>query len=711
MTTSAQRKRWVELVDAINAARTEYYDEDAPKLTDAQYDELFLELRHLEAAHPELESNDSPTQTVGGGVSEGFEKVQHLERMYSLDNAFSREEVSEWLQRVGAHAILTELKIDGTAVDLVYRDGVLDTLATRGDGVVGEVVTYNAQFIESIPKKLKGKFPPVLEVRGEIYFPVADFNRINDEQRELELPVFANPRNTAAGSLRQRIDKRAAELADAKRGDVTSRSTAKIERLQAELDRAIARCAALRLIVHGIGVHEGLTVMSQSAMYKKLASFGLPTSDRIAVCENETQISEYIEHYHEHRHNLEHEIDGVVLKVDELAAQAELGWTSRAPRWAIAYKYPPEVVTTKLIDIQVQVGRTGRVTPFAVMEPVLVAGSTVARATLHNPDEVKRKGVLIGDTVYLRKAGDVIPEVLGPVEGDRDGSERAFRMPKKCPECGTAIAPAKEGDADWRCPNAKSCPAQLRERLFHIGSRGALDIEGLGYEAAVALLADDVIASEAELFALTADELRSSAFFVKGQDATLSKAGEKLLEQLEVAKNAPLWRVIVALSIRHVGPTAAAALATSFGSLEAIFNATEDELSSVDGVGAIIAESIIDWWSVPWHREIVNSWRDAGVRMEDEPVAHVSDVLNGVTVVITGTVPGYTRDGAAEAVTLRGGIATSSVSKKTDIVVAGPGAGSKRTKAESLGVPILDSEDFEVLLDSGVPAAMKLIQG
>jgi DNA ligase (NAD+) len=720
-TPDTARARWAELVDAVNAARTEYYQQDAPTLSDAEYDALYAELVALEATHPELVSGESPTQTVGGQRSEMFEPVEHLQRMYSLDNAFSDDELSAWLDRVESGLgrvpdLLCELKIDGLAVDAVYVDGVLRTLATRGDGRVGEDVTYNVRFIPAVPQRLvsaSGRpLPRLLEVRGEIFFPVEDFDRINAEQQDLGLPVFANPRNTAAGSLRQRVDRREAELAAVRgEGRTGERAEARIARLEAELGRAVARLENLRLTVHGIGAVEGVAITRQSEGYEVLADLGLPVSARARVHDSAAGVREFIAFYGEHRHDVEHEIDGVVVKVDEIALQQQLGETSRAPRWAIAYKYPPEVVRTRLLDIQVNVGRTGRVTPFAVMQPVKVAGSTVSMATLHNAFEVERKGVLIGDLVFLRKAGDVIPEVLGPVVEERDGTERAFVMPTRCPECGSELRPEKEGDKDIRCPNTRSCPAQLRERLFHVASRGALDIEGLGYKAAIALLDCGLVQDEGDLFLLTAADLLRCPFFTrepgKGESGPqLTENAKAMLANLAAARQQPLWRVIVALSIRHVGGPTAQALAREFGSLDALAAATPEQIAAAEGVGPIIAEALVEWFAEDWHRDIVEKWRRGGVRMADEVVDVGPQPLAGLTIVITGSLEGFTRDSATEAAAALGAKVASSVSKKTDLVVAGDNAGSKLDKALSLGVPVVGLAGFQALLAGGMDAAL-----
>jgi len=736
------RQRWALLAEQVEAARTAYYERDAPTISDAEYDVLFRELEALEATHPELSSGGSPTQSVGGVATAAFASIEHVQRLLSLDNAFDEEELRAWWERTVRDlghepGLLLELKIDGLAIDLVYRGGILATAATRGDGRVGEDVTANVGFIADIPQRLRrveGQVvPPLLEVRGEVFFPVARFTQINAEQVAAGLSPFANPRNTAAGSLRQRVDRRKQELAAAQAslaaaqaaGGPVGRTAETVRRLTEDYDRSVARLSGLRLTVHGIGAHEGVSVQTQSGSYDALRDLGLPTSGRAEVVAGIDDALAYIRSFEAGRHDLEHEIDGVVIKVDSLVDQDRLGATSRAPRWAIAFKYPPEVVRTRLRDIAVNVGRTGRVTPFAVMEPVVVAGSTVAMATLHNADEVSRKGVLIGDMVFLRKAGDVIPEVIGAVVEVRDGSERAFVMATHCPECGTALAPEKEGDVDIRCPNTRHCPAQLRERVFHVGSRGALDIEGLGYKAAVALLQCGLISDEAALFDLTPDGLAACEFFTRvaprarsGEAATgtrsdapespqrvLGANGELLLAELDKARSKPLWRVLVALSIRHVGPTAARALAVRFGSMQAIRSASLEELADTDGVGPVIAEALQEWFAVDWHAAIVKAWGAAGVRMADEVDLEAPKPLLGKTVVVTGTLPSMSRDEAKEAIIAAGGKAAGSVSKKTDYLVAGEKPGGKYDKAMALEVPILDEEGLRELLAAGAGQA------
>jgi DNA ligase (NAD+) len=715
--SDAARSRWRELVEIVEQARRRYHVEDSPTISDEEYDRAFRELLDLERDHPELQSADSPTQNVGGERSEMFEPVEHLLRMQSLDNAFDEDELRQWAGRIERDLghlpeLLCELKVDGLAVDLVYEEGRLRSLATRGDGRVGEDVTYNVRFIPGIPTTLRDgdvSVPRLVEVRGEVYFTVADFEQINATQLDLGRSPFANPRNAAAGTLRQRTDRREEKVAEARTRSTTDRGRGALERLVDDLDRSTAQLSRLRLIVHGLGVLEGHSFATQSEAYTALAAWGLPTSDRVRVVPDLAGVLEYVLHHGEHRHDVEHEIDGVVIKVDDIAVQGRLGSTSRAPRWAIAYKYPPEVVRTRLLDIQVNVGRTGRVTPFAVMEPARVAGSTVSMATLHNQHEVKRKGVLIGDLVFLRKAGDVIPEVIGPVVEERDGDEREFVMPTHCPSCGSALAPAKEGDVDIRCPNTRTCPSQLRERVFHVAGRGAMDIEGLGFKAAMALLDARLIVDEGDIFSLDRDTLLRSEFFTRaagrGEDGVqLTANAERLLQEIQTAKQRPLWRVLVSLSIRHVGPTAAQALAREFGDIDAIASASHERLSAVDGVGGIIATALLEWFAVDWHREVVEKWRAAGVRMVEERDDSPRP-LEGITVVITGTLEGFTRDGATEAVQGLGGKVSGSVSKKTHFVAVGDNPGSKFDKAVSLGVPVLDAAAFRILLEQGPEAA------
>ncbi|MGD9526161.1 NAD-dependent DNA ligase LigA [Pseudonocardia sp.] len=779
-------ERHARLAAEVADHQFRYYVLDAPVISDGQFDELWRELLAIEEEHPELVAPSSPTQRVGGGFTTEFGAQAHLERMLSLDNAFTTDELLAWAERitrdVGAHGVhyLCELKIDGLAVNLLYEKGRLTRALTRGDGRVGEDVTLNMRTLAEVPERLRESaefpVPALVEVRGEVYFRLDDFAALNALMVEAGKPPYANPRNTAAGSLRQK-------------------------------DPRVTASRHLRLICHGFGKRDGFSPSRQSEGYAALRAWGLPVSERTVVLAGIDEVVAHVEYWGERRHDIEHEIDGVVVKVDEVVLQRRLGSTSRAPRWAIAYKYPPEEATTSLLDIQVNVGRTGRVTPFAVMEPVVVAGSTVSLATLHNADEVRRKGVLIGDRVVIRKAGDVIPEVLGPVVEARDGTQREFVMPTHCPECGTALVQQKAGDVDRRCPNARSCPAQLRERLFHVAGRGAFDIEGLGYEAAVAVLKAGVVQDEGDVFALTEEDLLRTELF-RTKAGELSVNGRKLLGNLEAAKDRPLWRVLVGLSIRHVGPTAAQALAREFRSMDAIEAAaaqaardtaaagvviTSDgsaaeelpgadgvvagdptvpddsgsaadlgggadvtpggadpdlagsdadvaadgdtaapdaaadavlaaaakaqrdaaraqakalaaalaPIAGVEGVGPTIAAAVRDWFTVDWHREVVAKWRAAGVRMVDEADTSVPRTLEGLSIVVTGSMEGFSRDEAKEAIAARGGRAAGSVSKKTAFVVAGDAPGSKYDKALEIGVPILDEAGFRVLLDEG----------
>ena len=667
------RREMANLAEEIRDHQYRYYVLDKPIISDAEFDELWKKLVKLENKNPELRDPHSPTLDVGGGFATHFEQFDHREKMMSLDNAFGDDELDAWFERVAkesrSNTWLCEVKVDGLAINLLYEKGRLVRALTRGNGTTGEDVTVNVKTIKSVPHELKGEFPAFVEIRGEVFFPIDKFNELNDALEESGKGAFANPRNAAAGSLRQK-------------------------------DPRVTASRPLAMVVHGIGASDGFASETQSSAYEAMKSWGLPTSARYKVAKTHAEVKEFISYYLEHRHDVEHEIDGVVIKVNERNQQKLLGFTSRAPKWAIAYKYPPEEVTTKLLDIRVSVGRTGRVTPFGFMEPVRVAGSTVTNATLHNIEEVQRKGVLIGDVVVLRKAGDVIPEILGPVVEKRIGTERAFVMPTQCPECGTKLRAISEGDVDIRCPNARSCPAQLRERIYYIGSRAALDIEVLGYEATNALLVDGLIEDEADLFSLSAKDLMKSSFFLK-KDGTLGANAEKLISALEAAKSRPLWRVLVALSIRHVGPTAAQALSNNFGSIDAISRATIEELSAIDGVGNVIAESIHEWFSEEWHRNIVRKWSKNGVVMEAVAVKSKPQTLAGLTLVVTGSLVNFTRDGATEAITERGGKAASSVSKKTDFVVVGEEPGSKASKAEELGVRIIDEAAFISLLENG----------
>ena len=671
------RHRITGLINEIRDHQFKYYVLDQPSISDAQFDDLLKQLQALEDKNPELRQADSPTLHIGGGFSTQFEQRDHIEKMMSLDNAFDLDELAAWFDRVEKEVTsptyLCEVKVDGLAINLTYENGQLVRGLTRGNGVTGEDVTLNVKTIKNLPHALVGeKIPSLIEIRGEVFFPIAAFNELNESLEESGKSLFANPRNGAAGSLRQK-------------------------------DPRISASRPLSVVVHGVGARGGINFDSQSQAYAVLKNLGLPTSDRFSVVSSRKEVEKFIEHYSKHRHDVEHEIDGVVIKVDSLAEQEKIGYTSRAPKWAIAFKYPPEEVTTKLLDIKVSVGRTGRVTPFAFMEPVKVAGSTITHATLHNSEEILRKGVLIGDVVVIRKAGDVIPEVLGPVIDRRTGKEKAFVMPSHCPECSTLLRAMTEGDVDIRCPNIQNCPAQLRERIYYIGSRAALNIDVLGYEAATALLDAKIIKDESDLFDLTHEKLMGSDFFTK-KDGTPGANIDKLLAALESAKKLPLWRTLVALSIRHVGPTAAQALASSLGSMDKVSKASAADLAEIDGVGATIAESIVEWFSIDWHSAIISKWSAAGVAMVDAPVKKPPQTLAGLTFVVTGGLNDFTRDGIAQTIADHGGKASSSVSKKTDYVLVGADPGSKLAKAQELGVAIIDEDQFKALLSKDQPA-------
>ena len=673
--SAAIRHQIQELSEEIRDHQFKYYVLDAPSITDAAFDKLWNQLLELERKYPQYKLESSPTLEVGGGFATAFTQHDHIEKMMSLDNVFDNDELDTWFDRIEKAGVkntwLCEVKVDGLAINLLYENGRLTRALTRGNGTTGEDVTLNIKTIKSVPTELSGKdLPATLEVRGEVFFPLQSFDDLNDSLEESGKPRFANPRNAAAGSLRQK-------------------------------DPKITASRPLDVVVHGIGAATGVKFDKQSSAYELLKGWGLPTSSRYKVVSNRKEVLAFIDQYEKNRHNVEHEIDGVVIKVNEIDAQSNLGFTSRAPKWAIAYKYPPEEVSTKLLDIKVSVGRTGRVTPFAYMEPVKVAGSTVTNATLHNAQEIVRKGILIGDTVLIRKAGDVIPEVLAPVIEKRTGAERAFVMPTKCPDCGSKLRAMSEGDVDIRCPNSQSCPAQVVERLFYIGSRSALDIDVLGYEAAAALLADKLVTDEGDLFSLTLKDLSKSDFFTK-KDGSISVIADRFVAGLELAKTRPLWRVLVALSIRHVGPTSAQALANKFGSIANIQKASADELANIDGVGGVIAEAIVEWFDVDWHKQIIRKWEKAGVALVDAPKEKIPQTLEGLTIVATGSLSGFTRDEITEAITSRGGKAASSVSSKTDYVVAGDSAGSKLDKATELGITILDEAGFKKLLEKGI---------
>ena len=667
MSEKVDRQRHAALAQEVEDLAYRYYVLAQPTVSDADYDAKMAELNALEDRWPDLRTPDSPTQKVMESLSTDFGAVTHLERMLSLDNVFSDEEFMAWSHRatreVPVPAWLCELKIDGLAVDVVYEHGRLVRAATRGDGTTGEDVTLNVRTIDSVPSRLSGdSVPELLEVRGEVFLPAAAFEQINARLVEDGRPPFANPRNAAAGSLRQK-------------------------------DPRVTATRPLAMTVHGLGARRGFDPPSQSAAYARLEELGLPVSSRYEVLDDVDGVRRFVAHWGEHRHDIEHDIDGVVIKVDDFSLQGRLGATAKSPRWAVAWKYPPEEVNTKLNNIFVNVGRTGRVTPFASLEPVHVGGVTVSTATLHNEDEVKRKDVLIGDTVVVRRAGDVIPEVVGPVVALRDGSERAFVMPTECPECKTALV-RPEGEADTRCPNSVSCPAQLRESVFHFAGRGALDIDGLGYETATVLLEAGRLHDVGDIFHLDAQSFEG----LRGFGA---KKIAQILSGLDAARKRPLWRLLVGLSIRHVGPTAAQALAREMRSLDAIAAASAEELAAVEGVGPTIAAAIVDWFADPRHREIVERIRTGGAQVVDEGPVAGPGPLTGLTFVVTGTLARYSRDAAAAAIQDRGGKVSGSVSKKTSFVVVGDSPGSKYDKAVQLGVPVLDEDAFDLLLSDG----------
>ncbi|MDR7255370.1 DNA ligase (NAD+) [Nocardioides sp. BE266] len=687
--TPEARERHQALTEQVEDARWRYYVLDDPTLSDADFDVRLRELEALEEEFPELRTPDSPTQKVGGAVSTDFTAHDHLQRMESLDNAFSFEELGAWHARIlregiEAPELLCELKVDGLAINLLYEKGRLVRALTRGDGRTGEDVTPNVKTVASVPHRLTGTdefpVPDLVEVRGEVFLPSVAFERLNASMVEAGKPMFANPRNAAAGSLRQK-------------------------------DPRVTATRDLGMVCHGIGAREGFEPTSQSGAYDALAAWGLPVSAEVRVVPTLADVEARITHVGEHRHTIVgYEIDGLVVKVDDVSLQRRLGSTSRAPRWAIAYKYPPEEVNTLLKSIEVNVGRTGRVTPYGVMEPTKVAGSTVENATLHNAHEVTRKDVRPGDTVILRKAGDVIPEILGPVLALRPEGLEPWVMPTECPSCQTPLAQQKEGDKDLRCPNHEKCPAQVRERVFHVAGRGAFDIEGLGYEAAVALLDAGAITNEGDLFDLDEAALLTAPLFTRApkkdeEGPQLSANGIRLLANLHERKAAvPLWRVLVALSVRHVGPTAARALATEFGSLQAIREASEEALAGTEGVGPTIASSVREWLDgddSAWHVAILDKWAAAGVSLADERDESIARTLEGLTIVATGSLQHFTRDSVKEAIISRGGKAAGSVSKNTDYVVVGENAGSKADKAEQLGVPVLDEDQFTLLLEKG----------
>ncbi|MFJ4771639.1 NAD-dependent DNA ligase LigA [Streptomyces uncialis] len=705
------RQQHARLAGEIEDHRFKYYVKDQPVVSDAEFDRLMRDLEALEDEYPELRTPESPTQQVSVAYETDLAEVRHRERMLSLDNAFDDAGLDAWAERIARdvgttdYHFLCELKVDGLAVNLTYEDGRLTRAATRGDGRTGEDITPNVRTIAEIPHRLQGDdIPALVEIRGEVYFPMEAFQALNERRVAAGEKPYANPRNSASGSLRQKDPKVTATL-------------------------------PLHMVVHGIGAHEGLRISRLSEAYELLRGWGLPTARHNEVADSIEGVRAFIARYGKNRHSMEHEIDGVVVKLDEIPLQGRLGSTSRAPRWAIAWKYPPEEVNTKLINIRIGIGRTGRATPYAQVEPVVVAGSEVEFATLHNQDVVKAKDVRVGDTVVIRKAGDVIPEILSHVPELRDPDAPEFEMPTHCPECGTRLEPAKEGDIDWRCLNARGCPAQLRERLFYLAGRKSLDIDHFGYVSAAALTnplepAEPPLKDEGDLFDLTIEQLLPIKAYVRDPDSGLPKrdpeTGEEkvatvfanqegeprknavaMLESIAAARSRPLARFLTGLSIRHVGPVAAEALAREFRSIDRLAEATEEQLIATDGVAGTTASAVKQWFAEDWHQEIVRKWKAAGAGMEDAGAGEDEGPrpLQGLTVVVTGTLTGHTRDGAKEALQSQGAKVTGSVSKKTAFVVVGDNPGSKFDKAMQLKVPVLNEEGFAVLLEQGPEAA------
>lgn len=649
-----------------------YHTLDDPIISDAQYDALMRQLMALEREHPELVTPDSPTQRVGGPVDDLFRPVEHLRPLFSLDNAETREDLEAWVQRMTRQlgevpsGYVCEPKIDGLAVVLVYRDGVLDVGATRGDGTTGEDITANLRTIKSVPLRLRGDdIPDLLEVRGEVYMPEKAFEELNQRQAEEGKQIFANPRNAAAGSVRQK-------------------------------DPSITASRALGIWVYQLGIVEGgpeLTSHWDTVRY--LADLGFrinPESARLGTIE---EVYEYVERAEKRRHELGYQTDGVVIKVDSLAEQERLGYTARAPRWAIAFKFPPEEQVTRLLDIRINIGRTGAATPFAVLDPVFVGGATVGLATLHNADQVALKDVRIGDQVVVRRAGDVIPEVVGPVVAARTGEEKVWQMPSHCPFCGNPIV-RPEGEAVARCTGGFSCPSRVREWLFHFAGRGGMDIEHMGYKTIDLLLKEGLIVDPADIFTFDTDRLLEYEGW--GEISV-----RKLREAIDAAKDRPVARLLTALGIRHVGSTVARTLARHFGGLPALMDATEEEIAEVEGIGPTIATEVRSWAQDEANRRLVEKLGAAGVRLEDERAEEpVSDLLAGATFVISGTLDGMSREEAEAAIEAKGGKATGSVSKKTTALIVGDSPGASKTKkAEELGVPIIDDATFRRLLEEG----------
>lgn len=659
---SETKLRIEELRDQIRHHDYLYYVQNEPEISDADYDALMRELEALESRFPEFVTPDSPTQRVGGQPSELFAPVEHRVPMLSLDNAFSWEELEAWGRRIernlGREAdFVCELKVDGVAVALAYEEGAYVQGATRGDGRIGEDITANVRTIRAVPVKLRGKkHPQLMEVRGEVYLPITAFERLNRDLAERGERTFANPRNAAAGSLRQK-------------------------------DPRVSASRPLKLWCHSLGHVEGMRFQRHSEALEYLREVGLPVNPDIAKLTTLKEVFEYCERWQERRHHIDYEIDGVVVKVDQINLQEELGATSKAPRWAIAYKFPPEERTTLLKEIAVHTGRTGRVTPFAVLEPVYVGGVTVSTATLHNEDETARKDVREGDTVVVRRAGDVIPEVVGPILAKRPKSARPWKFPKRCPSCGTKLV-RREGEADWRCPNKRGCPSQGVEWLFHYASRNAMDIDHLGYKTGLALMERGWVQDPADLYAVTADRLAQLPNFKE-------KSINNLLSAIDASRKRPLWRLLVGLNIPHVGSHVAQVLARHFGDMSRLRKASIDELVAVDEIGPEIAQSVHEWFRDEENQKLLNKLRKAGVNMkETQLAARTRGPLSGKSIVLTGGLATMTRAAATRAAQTAGARVASSVSKRTDFVVAGSDPGSKYDKAKTLGVEVIDEETF-----------------
>jgi DNA ligase (NAD+) len=656
-----------ELRELINHHSYRYHVLDDPEVADVEYDELVRELQALEDRFPELITADSPTQRVGNVPADLFAPITHLAPMLSLDNAFSFEELEAWAARVekrvgDAARFACELKIDGVACALTYERGVLVRGATRGDGITGEDILANVRTVRGVPPRLLLKDPPALiEVRGEMYFPVKAFDRLNEELTAREQRPFANPRNAAAGSLRQK-------------------------------DPKVTSSRPLRLWAHSFGAAEGIGFDSHLGFLEWASSAGFPVPRTTTGVGSIAEVEAFLTHWEEHRHSIDWEIDGAVIKVDQTALQRELGATSHAPRWAIAFKFPPEERTALLKKIEVHTGRTGKVTPFAVLEPVSVGGVTITTATLHNEDEVRRKDVRQKDTVIVRRAGDVIPEIVGPVLAKRPKSARRWKMPKACPSCGTPLI-RREGEADHRCPNKAGCPSQGQEWLFHFAGRGAMDIEGLGYKTLWALVGKGLVQDPADIYTLTVEQLEQL-------DGFAEKSITNLLAQIEGSHDRPLWRLLVGLNIRHVGSHVAQLLATAFGSIDAVVAASLDQIDDVPGIGPEIAASVREWFDDPENMALIERLRAAGLRMADERVVEKpkDGLLAGKTIVLTGTMATMSREEGTELAQEAGARVSSSVSKKTDFVVSGENAGSKLTRAETLGVEVINEAEFRTRL-------------